>query len=139
MVRVLGEEACRATQRARGWMGERGVSYQFMDITSCRLEKSLIGGWIDAYGWQMLIDKRTSAWRTLPADLRQTLDTDRCLALLQQRPLLLKKPLIRVGPIHLVGWNASNKIRLLGQMQIDASSNKIYRLTSDVAAQGNLH
>ncbi len=134
MVRLLGGRACRETQRARRWVQERGLSHQFIDIESCRLEKSLISGWIDAYGWQMLIDKRTAAWRTLPADFKQALDTDRCLALLQQRPHLLKKPLIQAGAIHLVGWNAPNKIRLLGQMEIDAASNAILQRTTHVAA-----
>ena len=72
---------------------------------------------IDGFGWQPLIDKRTAAWRNLPAGVKQTLCRDSIQTHLLNTPFLLKTPILHAGPIWIAGWNAPNKIRLLGQLQ----------------------
>lgn len=122
MVNIYGTAACRATQRAIKWMQNREVSYRFSDLLPDRVEKSMLEALIDSTGWQTLIDKRTAAWRNLPADVKQTLCRDSIQTHLLHSPFLLKTPILHAGPTWIVGWNAPNKIRLLGQLQHDRPS-----------------
>jgi hypothetical protein len=92
----------------------------------------MLAAWTDAFGWQMLIDKRTAAWRNLPPDAKGELDRDHGLSLLMQRPQLLKTPLIQTGSTHIIGWNAPNKILLLGQMQNYNPAHEVLQLASRV-------
>lgn len=116
MVLVYGGSYCRICRRAMKWLAERGLSYQFIDLDGAPLEEHLIDAWIDAFGWRLLIDKRTAAWRHQPEKLKLTLDFNAARTLLLYQPGMLKRPVIMAGDIWLVGWNAPNKVRLLGQM-----------------------
>lgn len=116
MVVVHGNAECRATRRALRWMDERGVLFGFIDVHFGQIEAAILKDWIDVFGWPMLIDKRTAAWRRLPPDVKQSLDYQGACALLFRQPHMLKIPIIRAGNIWLLGWNAPNKVRLLGQV-----------------------
>ncbi len=116
MVRVFGGKNSRASQRALRWMEERGVSYRFFDLDAARIDARLLNAWFNTFGWQMLIDKRTAGWRNQSSDLKNTLGAAEALALLCHRPNMLKTPIIGVADIWLLGWNAPNKVRLLGQI-----------------------
>ncbi|MEQ1889233.1 MAG: ArsC/Spx/MgsR family protein [Alphaproteobacteria bacterium] len=134
MVRVYGGLACRATQRSLRWMGDRGVSHLFIDLSAGHLEKSVLRSWIDEFGWQALIDKRSAAWRHQPDNIKQALERESALAMLLHLPHMMKIPIIQAGPISMIGWNAPNKIRLLGQKRPGHQTGETYNHAAVTAA-----
>lgn len=69
---------------------------------------------MDVYGWRALIDGRNVAWRALAEPDVRDLDQAGAQELMTELPQLLKCPIIGVGDSWLLGWNAANKVRLLG-------------------------
>jgi len=130
MIRVFGGKDGRASQRARRWMEERGISYRFFDLDAVHLDTHLLDAWLGTFGWQMLIDKRTAGWRNQSSDLKNTLGAAEVLTLLRHRPNMLKTPIIAVADTWLLGWNAPNKVRLLGQIHHNRAMPKHYGLTT---------
>jgi len=116
MVNVFGGNNSSTCRRALRWMEDRDVSYRFFDLDTSPIDARLLDAWLDTFGWQMLIDKRTAGWRSQPSDLKNTLGAAEALTLLCHRPNMLKMPIIGVADIWLLGWNAPNKVRLLGQI-----------------------
>lgn len=98
------------------WIKERGLSPRFYDIYTGDMDAQVLSAWIDAFGWQAVIDKRTVAWRAQPAELKYALGRDQALKLILNLPQLLKSPIIGAGDSWLLGWNAANKVRLLGNL-----------------------
>ncbi len=128
MVKIFGGKDSRVCRRALRWMEERGISYQYFDLEAAQIEETLLGVWIDTFGWRMLIDKRTAAWRSQPADIRNTCSAAEVRALLIRLPDMLKKPILTTGGIWLLGWNAPNKVRLLGQIRRNSAMPEHYSL-----------
>ncbi len=116
MVRIFGDADCRNSRRAAEWLQMRNFAYQFNDLRKGGLPPLALSACIDAYGWRALIDGRTVAWRALPEHNVCDLDQAGAQALITELPQLLKCPIIGVGDSWLLGWNAANKVRLLGNM-----------------------
>lgn len=116
MVRVFGAADSRACHKAISWMEERGVYHQFVDMGNYPVDRIILKSWIHTFGWQSLIDKRTATWRGLPPDIKDTLSATTAGALMIRQPDMLKTPIVGIRGIWLLGWNAPNKVRLLGQI-----------------------
>lgn len=117
MVRVFGIKDSRTSLRALHWMAERGISYRFFNLDAPQIDEKLLDAWLDAFGWKMLIDKRTAGWRNQSDDFKNTLKTPNARTFLTHQPNILKTPIIGVADTWLLGWNATNKVRLLGDLQ----------------------
>lgn len=131
MVRVFGDADCRNSRRALEWLQRRNFSYQFSDLRKGGLPPRALNACIDAYGWRALIDGRTVAWRALAEHDVRDLDQAGAQALITELPQLLKCPIFGVGDSWLLGWNAANKVRLLGQIPLRG-------FTSDTRGQAAL-
>lgn len=103
-------------------MNDRQINYHFYHLDRPGpdqpfMDENLLDAWLDAFGWWSLIDKRTTAWRRRPFELTINHDRSAVRELLLNRPVMLKMPIIEAGNCWLLGWNAPNKVRLLGHLQ----------------------
>jgi len=128
MVRVFGGKDSGACQRALRWMEKRQISCRFFSLESIRDDRLLLDAWLNAFGWAMLIDKRTAAWRHRPLDFPGSYSQPILREFLVERPGMLKAPIIEAGEAWLLGWNAPNKVRLLGHLQKNYQSAGLYGL-----------
>lgn len=134
MVRVFGGKDGRASQRARYWMEERGISYRFFDLDAAHVDTHLLDAWLGTFGWQMLIDKRIAKWRNQSNDFKNMLGAADARAFLMHRPNMLKTPIIGVADAWLLGWNAPNKVRLLGHLHHNCAMPKLHDPASNTLA-----
>ena len=118
MVRLFGDAGCRNSQRALKWLQDRNFPYQFTDIRKAGMPAACLSDCVDVFGWRGLIDGRTVGWRALPESVTRNLDRTGAEALIAELPQIVKSPIICVGDRWLLGWNAANKIRLLGHMPV---------------------
>ncbi|MFZ5913846.1 MAG: arsenate reductase family protein [Pseudomonadota bacterium] len=114
MVKIFGGADCRSSRRAFQWLGERGLLCHFVDFKKRGIDEAHLDAWIKDFGWRQLIDKRSVAWRTLTQGHSHQLGPREAREIISRHPALLKSPLIGVRNQWLLGWNAKNKIRLLG-------------------------
>jgi arsenate reductase (glutaredoxin) len=117
MIRVFGWGDSRVCLRAQNWMNDRQINYRIYYLNQHPVDINLLDAWLDAFGWRNLIDKRTAAWRHRPFELSIEHDRFAVRELLLNRPIMLKMPIIEAGNCWLLGWNAPNKVRLLGHLQ----------------------
>lgn len=117
MPRIFGSAQCRNSGVALRWARERGLSPRFYDTCTGGIDEQVVNSWIDAFGWQAVIDKRTIAWRAQASVSKHALERDQALKLILDLPQLLKSPIIAAGDAWLLGWNAANKVRLLGNLR----------------------
>lgn len=113
MIRIFGGADCPASRRAFRWLGERGLTYRFINPHISGIDDAHLDAWIAAFDWPHLIDKRSTAWRAQTQGRSQQIGPLEAKDILSRHPILLKSPLIGVRDQWLLGWNAKNKIRLL--------------------------
>ena len=110
VITVTGLKTCDTCKKALKALGEAGRSTIFVDIRSEADLSVLVPHWLEAVGEDVLINKRSTTWRGLPDEERET-DP---LSLLQAHPTLIKRPVIEAGDDVYVGWTKEVQAAFLG-------------------------
>lgn len=113
MITLYGIPNCDTVRKARRWLDEHGVAYDFHDLRADGLERSQVAAWLDALGHEQLINRRSSSWRSVPAAEREALDDARAIALVLEQPTLIRRPLLECGGEVHVGFSAARYQALL--------------------------
>jgi len=102
MIVVFGLASCDTCRKARAWLDEIGAAYRFVDLRESGLAPAILDRWIDAAGWQALLNRRSAAWRKLDEATRAGLDGERARSLMLEEPRLIKRPV----------WDLNGRIEL---------------------------
>ncbi len=80
---LYGISNCDTVKKARRWLDEQGVSYRFHDVRKDGLDAARLQGWIDALGWEKLLNKAGTTFRKLPDAEKEGLNAAAAKALRQ--------------------------------------------------------
>ena len=96
-VTVYGLAGCDTTRAARKWLDGQGVAHAFHDVREDGLTRALVEGWVKQLGWEKVLNKASTTWRELPADLKEGVDEKAAVSLLLAHPTLVKRPVLDRG------------------------------------------
>lgn len=102
--KLYGIKACDTMKKARAWLDQHGVQYDFHDFKSAGVEARRLKGWAHEVGWQTLLNRAGTTFRALPDDAKADLDEACALALMQAQPSMIKRPVLELGDDLLVGF-----------------------------------
>lgn len=102
MLTLYGIKNCDTVKKARHWLEEHGIEYQFHDFRQDGLEQKLLQSWIDTLGWDTLVNKRSTTWRNL--EDKEISNTQQAVKLLLANPTLIKRPVIQNGQNVFTGF-----------------------------------
>src|SRR3546814_10966425 len=105
---LYGISNCDTVKKARRWLDEQGVAYRFHDVRKDGLDAARLQGWIDAVGWEKLLNKAGTTFRKLPEEQKQGLDAAPETALLLEQPAMTRRPGVEAGGEHRVGFSAAD-------------------------------
>ena len=103
---LFGIPNCDSVRKARRWLDEEKIPYQFHDFRKDGLDATLLATWIEQAGWETLINRRGTTWRQLPAGAREGINAQRAQALMLEQPTLIKRPVLVAGSHLEVGFDA---------------------------------
>lgn len=106
-MRILyGIANCDTVKKARRWLEGQGFEYLFhyyrQDGMSLELLISLEG----ALGWEAMLNRKSTTWRSLDDTDRQNLNRDKAIALMLAHPALIKRPILITDDKTLIGFDA---------------------------------
>ncbi|MFW5386905.1 MULTISPECIES: ArsC family reductase [unclassified Yersinia (in: enterobacteria)] len=94
-LRLYGIKNCDTIKKARRWLEEQGIAYQFHDYRADGLSDERLQGFIDQLGWEPLLNTRGTTWRKLPQAQRDAItDALAAKALMLEQPAIIKRPLL---------------------------------------------
>lgn len=105
MLKLYGIPNCNTVKKARQWLEDRGIEYQFHNFKKEGLAAEQVDAWLDQLDWEILINRRGTTWRKLPDTERSDLDRAKARELMLTNPSLIKRPVIETGDILLVGFD----------------------------------
>ncbi len=105
-MKLYGIKNCDTVKKARKWLDENGVDYQFHDFKKDGLDDPLLSSWEKALGWEALINRRGTTWRKLPEEVRDTISAQTAHAIMLENPSIIKRPVVESGNEVRVGFNA---------------------------------
>ena len=101
--RFTASPNCDSVRKARKWLENAELTYQFHDFRKDGLERKTLQRWVKAIGWEALLNRRGTSWRQLPEADRADLTEARAIDLMLENPTLIKRPVIEQGKNILVG------------------------------------
>ncbi len=113
---LYGISNCDTIKKARKWLSDNMVAYQFHDFRKEGLEAKQLQIWIDALGWEVFLNKRGTTWRKLPEEAQADLDTEKATALMLEHPALIKRPVLVTADDIIVGFRPDEYARLIDQL-----------------------
>ena len=92
---LYGIPHCEGVKRARAWLAEQGLAVQFHDFKKQGVPAEGLDHWLQASGWQTLINRQGSTWRKLPAaEQAAVVDVASARALALAQPSVIKRPVV---------------------------------------------
>ena len=72
------------------------------------MTKNQVQQWLCELGWETLINKRSTSWKTLNDDTKSRLNNKTAAEVILQSPTLIKRPLLDTGSSRTLGFKESN-------------------------------
>lgn len=105
-ITVYGIPNCDTVKKARAWLAAHGVGHRFHDFRKDGVPADALRRWVDAFGWEALVNRKGTTWRKLdPARQAAVHDAETALALMLEQPSVIKRPVVVRGEALRVGFD----------------------------------
>ena len=91
---LYGIKSCDTMRKARTWLEEHGIAYQFHDYKTQGLDPARLQKWVAQVGWEKFLNKAGTTFRKLPEADKINLTEERACALMLAQPSLVKRPVL---------------------------------------------
>jgi len=106
IVRLHGIVNCDTVNKARAWLDANRVAYEWVDLRKSPPSADDLARWCKAVGWQTLLNRRGTTWRTLDdATKAAVVDEPTAIALMRARPTMIKRPVVEAAGGVVVGFS----------------------------------
>ena len=97
---------CDTVKKARTWLTENGIDYQFHDYKKQGIDRATIDRWLTQKSWPELVNRTGMTWKNLP-DADKPTNTEEAVALMLEKTSVIRRPLIELnGEIVALGFKA---------------------------------
>ena len=94
---LFGIKNCDTMKKARAWLDDQGVAYEFHDYKTSGVSRDDLARWSKAVGWEVLLNRAGTTFRKLPEAAKQNVDEKKALALMLEQPSMIKRPVLELG------------------------------------------
>ncbi len=108
MTTLYGIKNCDTIKKARRWLEQQHIDYQFHDFRVDGLELEQLQQWVNELGWETLVNKRSTTWKQLDENTRATMDEALAISTMLAHPTLIKRPVLDTGKERHVGFKENN-------------------------------
>ena len=117
-ITVYGIPNCDTVKKARGWLDGLGLAYRFHDYKKAGIAPDKLREWVEARGWEAILNRHGTTFRNLPEAERSDLDAARAIRLMVANPSAIKRPVVEYahedGAGLLVGFDPQQWSTALG-------------------------
>ena len=94
-ITLHGIANCDTVKKSRAWFTERSLAHVFHDFKKQGVPADRLAAWIDAVGWEKLVNRQGTTWRKLDASTQAAVnDADSARALMTAHPSVIKRPVV---------------------------------------------
>jgi len=104
MLTVYGIRQCDTCRKAIKWLTAQGMEHRFHDFRVDGFSADLLREWLNSSFAEKLVNRRSTTWRQLSDQQRQS-EGEALVSLLLEYPTLIKRPVFVTDSIVIVGFN----------------------------------
>lgn len=101
---LYGIKNCDTIKKARAWLDEQGVVYDFHDYKTAGIDRAHLERWCSAEGWEVLLNRSGTTFRALPEEAKQISTQSAAIALMLAQPSMIKRPMLERSEEIVVGF-----------------------------------
>jgi arsenate reductase (glutaredoxin) len=101
-VTIYGIKNCDTMKKARAWLDEHGVAYEFHDYKTAGIESEQLERWSKKVGWETLLNRAGTTFKKLPDKDKAAVTENKAIALMLAQPSMIKRPVLDLGGGKLV-------------------------------------
>ena len=105
---LYGIKNCDTVKKARQWLDQNGIPYQFHDFRVDGLTLTQLNDFAARQDWNMLLNRSSTSWRQLSAEQQSDLTLEKAMALMLSAPTLIKRPILDTGDKLIIGFKADH-------------------------------
>ncbi|MDT8998227.1 ArsC family reductase [Paucibacter sp. APW11] len=95
MITVYGIPNCDTVKKARTWLDQAGLAYQFHDYKKAGVPADRLPRWLAELGWERVVNRAGTTWRKLDeAQKAAVVDAASAAALCLAEPSVIKRPIV---------------------------------------------
>ena len=95
-ITVFGIPNCDTVKKVRIWLQDQGLDYYFLDFKKDGVPHEALARWMQAVGWEVLLNRKGTTWRKLDAALQASVtDAASAAALMQAQASVIKRPVVQ--------------------------------------------
>ena len=100
-IKVYGIKNCDTVKKAIVYLNDCGIDFEFIDFRQNPISQQVLKKMVDSVGWELLINKRSTTYRSLSEEEKSNINYDLVLSL----PTLIKRPILIQGENIMVGFD----------------------------------
>ena len=105
-ITVYGIANCDIIKKTMQWYGKKNIVVDFHDYKKLGIKKEKLAQWCKDVGWETLLNKRSTTFRTLPAEEQQKANNEKeAIHLMMEHTSLIKRPVVETANKLIVGYN----------------------------------
>ena len=112
-MKLYGIKTCDTCRKALKAFEVAGKPISFVDLRADGFDGSDLERWLDAVGWEALLNRCSASWRALSEKDKAELDAAKARALMRAHPTLIKRPVFESATKIVVGFGKSQQAELL--------------------------
>lgn len=106
---LYGIPNCDTVKKARAWLSQHGQICAFHDFKKQGVPPEALAHWVQAVGWEKLLNRKGTTWRQLDAAVQAAVvDAASAQSLMQASPSVIKRPVVDWGQGVTVGFDAAD-------------------------------
>ena len=109
MIKMYGIKNCDTIKKAQKFLQAQAVDFEFIDFRQTPIDEQTLQAFVDAVGWDKLINKRSTTYRNFTDAEKQNIT----LALTLKNPTLIKRPVLVTGSDINVGFSEKLYLSLI--------------------------
>ena len=105
---LYGIKNCDTCKKARKWLDENGIAYQFHDFRTDGLTLAQLNEFAARADWNILLNRNSTSWRQLSTEQQTDLTANKAVQLMLNTPTLIKRPILDTGDKLIIGFKAGH-------------------------------
>ena len=103
-VTLYGIKNCDTVKKARAWLDANKIAYAFHDYKTAGVDPARLAKWVEAKGWETVLNRSGTTFRKLPDEAKADLDREKAIALMLANPSAIKRPVVEHPGGLLIGF-----------------------------------
>ena len=108
-IKVYGIKNCDTVKKAIVYLNDCAIDFQFIDFRQNPISLQVLKKMVESVGWELLINKRSTTYRSLSEEEKSNINYDLVLKL----PTLIKRPVLIQGEKTMVGFSEQQYAKLI--------------------------